>query len=163
MTIAQAVKKWCSGDEFERVVAVWNAIPAEKRPAAHGAWAVLVAVDTAAMRHLDEEFARKVEEAPESLTDEDRRRITFWRAGHAHALLCAVRAYADAFCNGDVKEALGICGKMEEWFDGKGLRAKNRHRPLSLVYGEAMANHEAGVELERLMKDSFAATSAARR
>ena len=171
MTFVQAIAKttgrWCGGAAFAATVAAWESVPAEKLPAMQGAWAVLKAVDFVSAPPLDEDFARRVAEGEDSLAEEDAKRLAYWRAGHAHPLLCAVWGFADAFCSdvpqGDrADEALRLCEKAEEWFHARGLRDRSRHEPLRLAYGKALGNHGAGLELERAAKAS-AAGAAGRR
>ena len=166
--IATATGRWCGGAAFAATVAAWSAIPQEKLPAVQGAWSVLKAVDMVSAPPLDEEFRERVERFEDSLTDEENRRIVYWRAGHAHQLLCAVWGFAERFCgdapaDGRIDEAIRLCEKAEEWFHAKGLRDRTRHEPLRLAYGKALANHDAGLELERSIKVRSAAAGAAGR
>lgn len=162
--IGQAIGRWCDGEAFAYVAKCWAAIPAEKIPAMQGAWAVLRAVDAVSAPPLDEEFARKVEDGVDSLSDAEMARLTFWRAGHAHVLLCAVWGFAEAFCADKpvaerVDAAIRLCEKAEEWFHAKRLRERTRHEPLGIAYGKALENHRAGLELERNMKASAAGSA----
>lgn len=167
-TIGNAVGRWCDTQAFAYVSKCWDAIPAEKLPAMQGAWAVLKAVDMVSMLPLDEEFSARVSQGEDSLTEEEIRRLTYWRAGHAHALLCAVWGFAEAFCSDKPAQgrddiAINLCEKAEEWFHAKRLRDKGRHEPLRLAYAKALKNHHAGISLERHMKESAVASASARR
>lgn len=165
-TIGNAVGRWCDTEAFAYVAKCWDAIPAEKLPAMQGAWAVLKAVDMVSMLPLDEEFAARISEGEDALTEEEARRLTYWRAGHAHALLCAIWGFGDSFLSDrpvrDRDEAaLGMCEKAEEWFHAKRLRDKGRHEPLRLAYSKAVKNYRVGMDLERIMKESAAACASA--
>lgn len=139
---------------FRRIDAAWESIPADKRPTARGALAVLLAADLADEQDPTEKSDPGFCTRPNHLA-----RLTLWRMGRSHIMLCALDSFCDVFLShlpfsARMDEAIRICDGMSAWFDRHGIRSESSHRSVRDVYTSCLARHSAGCEMRRMMEEA---------